>query len=225
MELALDRTLSLVTLWWYEMWRIARRWRCWVRRGRVIWGQYSVHVSAPYRRVDVTIALYTAILVLILMLCDDQRRFHSLPNDVLAQLMRLSSSLSMVQSLDTVLPRYLKLSTVARGVLLIVIGFVVGELERCITSVFFVLMKTPKDLVAAEKLSIICWRDSSELATKAQSSAYWSSHDYPQAFGAWLETTKVDLWAVHPEAEVILDLTISPFLLSLPFFRKCHLYH
>ena len=134
---------------------------------------YTVQASAPYRRVDSTIARY----ILPLTRMDTWWLFQSLwrsrPKDALALAILLCISSSMHPSLDIVLPRYVNSRTDFSlfPSTMISSSRVLVELDWYSTSVFLMLIFRPNFFDALEKASTIFCISSAECATCALSPA------------------------------------------------------
>ena len=124
------------------------------------------------------IALYTAIFVWRWRLLLLKTRFLSRPKEDEACLILFWMSLSMLQSSDRMLPRYLKCGTMVSGESATekdggVCGGSEDHWQR--TSVFDVFTDSPILLYALTAAASVVCSASGVCATRAQSSAYWSS--------------------------------------------------
>ena len=151
----------------------------WKRSSFLAWRSYTVHVSQAYSRVGKTTARYTFSFVASLMPLLSHTDFRRRPNTELALAMRVSTSSSMFTNRERVLPRYVNLSTAFSVSLPVVIAgstYVLWGAGWCKTSVFLVLIVSPKLLQAVEKLFMFCCMWSFVAALSAQSSANRRSH-------------------------------------------------
>ena len=145
----------------------------WKRSSFLAWRSYTVHVSQAYSRVDKTTARYTFSFVASLMPLLSHTDFCRRPNTELALAMRVSTSSSMFTNRERVLPRYVNLSTafsVSPPVVIAGSTYVLWGAGWCKTSVFLVLIVSPKLLQAVEKLFMFCCMWSFVAALSAQSS-------------------------------------------------------
>ena len=147
---------------------MARRCRRWTLRSRTT----CHNVSAPKSSADVIAALYTFIFVLLEISCEDQSLSRRCPKEVVAHWILQSSSLSSRQLSVTVLPRYLKESTIARWVPLTDNGFLTAEFWSARTSVLLLFIVRPNEDEASLKLPMEACNASAESAISVQSSAY-----------------------------------------------------